>query len=114
MLNAKELMAKDYPGESYKRFLELIYQFPILNPNLVETYKTEEAKSGQVFDTLFNLSFPRLPFDLHEEITGPSVNAPEYTYLKHNGAFVPTDAAFNTYLDEVVTNKIRLSALCKF
>ena len=105
MLNAKELMAKDYPGESYKRFLELIYQFPRLNANLVETYKTPEARSGQVFDTLFNLSFPKLPFDLHEEITGPNVNVQEYTYLKHNGVFIPTDAAFNTFLDEVVTVK---------
>ena len=103
MLNAKELLENKYPGESYTRFLELIYQFPKFSMNLVETYKTTEARAGLSFDTLYDLSYPKLPFDLHEELTGPSINVSNYTYLSHNGVYVPTDDAFQQFLDEIVT-----------
>ncbi len=105
MLNAKELLEQEYDGESYSRFLSLIYQFPKFKLNLSETYKTPEARAGQSYDSLYDLSFPLLPFDLQEELAGPSVNVSNYTYLSHNAVYVPTDDAFQKFLDEMVTEK---------
>jgi uncharacterized surface protein with fasciclin (FAS1) repeats len=104
-LNAKELLERELPGESYKVFLDLIYQFPKFSSNLIETYDQTAARGGGTFDTLYDLSFPRLPFDIHEELTGPNINVSNYTYLYHNGVYVPTDDAFQVFLDEVVTSK---------
>jgi uncharacterized surface protein with fasciclin (FAS1) repeats len=103
MLNARELLERELPGESYKVFLDLIYQFPRFSTNLEETYDQPAAREGLTFDTLYDLSFPRLPFDIHEELTGPNINVSNYTYLYHNGVYVPTDDAFQLFLDEVVT-----------
>jgi hypothetical protein len=102
MLNAKELLERELPGETYRAFLNLIYQFPEFRSNLQETYDQPEARTGGLFDTLFNLRFPLLPFDIHEELTGPSVNVSNYTYFYHNGVYVPTDEAFQAFLNEVV------------
>ncbi len=105
MLNAKEMLERELPGESYKVFLDLIYQHPQFRPNMEETNNQPAARSGLNFDTLFNLSFPGLSFDLHEELTGPSYALPKNTYVYHNGMYVPTDDAFQNFLDEVVTAK---------
>jgi uncharacterized surface protein with fasciclin (FAS1) repeats len=105
MLNARELLEREFPGESYKVFLELINQFPKFTTNMKETYDQTAAREGLYFDTLYDLTFPRLPIDIHEEMTGPNINVSNYTYLYHNGIYVPTDDAFQRFLDEVVTAK---------
>lgn len=103
LLNAKQFLEKEYPGESYKTFLDLIYLFPEFETNLEATYDQQEAREGKKFDTLYNLSFSGLPFAIHEELTGPNINVVDYTYLYQNGVFVPTDEAFQKFLNEVVT-----------
>jgi len=105
LLNAKQLLEKEYSGESYKSFLGMIYLFPRFEINRDATYDQQEAREGKKYDTLFNLSFNGLPFAIHEELTGPNINITDYTYLFHNGVFVPTDKAFQEFLDEVVTAK---------
>ncbi len=105
MRSAKEMLERELPGESYRVFLELIYQFPEFRSNLQETYDQQEARAGLNFDTLYNLTFPKLPFNIHEELTGPSINVENYTYLYHNAVYVPTDIAFQKFLDEVVTSQ---------
>ncbi len=102
MLNAKEMLERKNPGESYQTFLNLIYQFPDFRSNLQATFNQQDAREGKLFDTLFNLSFPMLPFDIHEELTGPNLNNSNYTYLYHNGVYVPTDEAFQSFLNDVV------------
>lgn len=105
MLNARELLERELPDQSYKRFLSLIYEFPEFRSNLEETYDQAASRAGESFDTLYNLTFPNLPFDLHEEITGPNIYSTEYTYTSHNGIYVPTDEAFQRFIDDVVTQK---------
>lgn len=103
LLNAKEILERDLPGESYKTFLGLINQFPEFKINLNKTYEQIESRQGLTFDTLYDLSYPKLPFDIHEEMTGPSYSSSKYTYLYHNGLYLPTDNAFKQFIDNVLT-----------
>ncbi len=105
-LNAEQLLGKDYPGnESYKTFLDMIYLYPEFEFNREETNNQTEAREGRQYDSLYNLTFPDLPFDVNEELTGPNTTVSKYTYEFHNGLYVPTDEAFQRFLNEVVTDK---------
>ncbi len=104
LLNAEQFLKKDYPGEeSYHTFLEMIYQFPRFEFNRDETNDQTEAREGRQYDSLYNLSFPDLPFNINDELTGPNTSVSKYTYVYQNGLYVPTDEAFQRFLDEVVT-----------
>lgn len=103
MLNAKEMLERELPGESYRMILDLIYQDPVFKWNRDKTLNQPEALLEEAFDTLYDLAFPKLPFDIHEELTGPAYSQFNYPYVYHNGMYVPTDDAFQSFLDEVVT-----------
>lgn len=102
-LNAEQLLKKEYPGESYKTFLNMIYLFPRFVYNRDETANQTAAREGKKYDSLYNLTFPDLPFDINEELTGPNVSTSNYTYVSHNGILVPTDVAFQKFIDDIVT-----------
>ncbi len=101
--NAEHLLKKGSDAGEYKEFLDLINQFPDFASNMEETYNQADAKAGRAFDTLFNLSYPGLGFDIHDELTGPNTNNYRYTLEYQNGLLAPTDEAFQRFLDEVVT-----------
>ena len=105
LLNAEQLLQKDYPGVGYKSLLSLLKPFPEFTMNLEETYKQPEAKEGKQFDTLYNLIYQDIVFNIHEELSGPNINEPDYTVRYHNAILAPTDAAFQTFIDEVLTAK---------
>lgn len=103
-LNAEQLLKKEYSGsESYKIFLEMIYQFPRFEFNREETNNQTAAREGKQYDSLYNLSFPELPFNISDELTGPNTSISKYTYVYHNGVYVPTDEAFLRFINDVVT-----------
>jgi uncharacterized surface protein with fasciclin (FAS1) repeats len=103
MLNAEQFLEKTHEGESYKDFLGLVQLFPGFSINLEETYKQVEAKEGLQFDTLYNMTYTDISFDLHEENTGPNTNVSNYTTRYHNALLAPTDEAFRKFIDEVLT-----------
>lgn len=106
MLNAKELLERKLPGETYKIFLELVYQYyPFFEPNISATYNQPVFRYGGAYDTLFDLSYPDLAFNLHEELTGDINTDIKYTFVSHNGMYIPTDDAFQVFLDEILTAK---------
>ena len=71
-MNAKELLERELPGETYKLFLDLIYQnYPEFQPNEAATNSQSAVRFGGIVDTLWDLSFSDLAFDIHEELTGP-------------------------------------------
>jgi len=105
MLNAREMLDRELPGESYRMILDMIYKDPDFESNRQMTSDQAEARAGGVFDTLYDLSFPKLPFDIHEELTGQDYSLFKHVYLYHNGIYVPTDDAFQAFLDEIVTSR---------
>lgn len=102
MLNAKELLEKEVNRETYKLFLELVYwYYPNFDANLIATFNQPEAKLGGIVDTLWDLNYAALAFDLHKE-RFDNINQ---TLIRHNGLIAPTDESFRKFIDETLTIK---------
>ena len=106
MLNAKELLEREMPGESYKLFLEMVYwYYPDFEPNITATFNQPAIRLGGQADTLWDLNYARPAFTLHNELTGYKTTDANETLVKHNGLFVPTDDAFSEFIDGILTVK---------
>jgi uncharacterized surface protein with fasciclin (FAS1) repeats len=102
MGNAKELLEKEVPGESYQLFLDMVYwYYPDFKPNITATFSQPEARYGGLVDTLWDLNYAKLAFDLHSE----RIYDINQTLIRHNGIFVPTDNAFREFFDGILTVK---------
>ncbi len=102
MLNARELLEKERFDESYKLFLEMIYwYYPDFVPNLPATFNQPEVRQGGVVDTLYDLTYANLAFNLHSERI---INLNQ-TLARHNGLYAPTDEAFRKFIDGTLTAK---------
>jgi uncharacterized surface protein with fasciclin (FAS1) repeats len=103
--NAFEIMNTSQ-NHSYRKFLDLINTFPSFVFNVDRTNDQPGAAQGLVVDSLFDITYPDLTFD----ITSEKTKAPEGTMglpanvsiRYHHGLIAPTDEAFdefiNTYL----------------
>ncbi len=102
-LNAEELLSMEHGGNTTSAFLDMIYEFPEFSANDQATFQQSEAKAGGKFDTLYNLDYPRLCFNIQEELTGSSTSSSRYTLRYQNGMAVPSDDAFQDYINSVLT-----------
>jgi len=101
MLNAKERLEKENPGESYKLFLEMVSRYyPNFKPNMTATNNQPAMRIGAKADTLWELNYA-LAFNLQKE----GFDNLNQTLVKHNGLIAPTDAAFRKFIDGVLTVK---------
>lgn len=102
MLNARELLGKERPDESYKLFLEMVcWYYPEFELNLPATFNQPEVRQGALVDTLWDLNFTNLAFDLQSERI---INLNQ-TLMRHNGVIAPTDGAFRDFIDGTLTAK---------
>jgi uncharacterized surface protein with fasciclin (FAS1) repeats len=102
MMNGQELLEKETPNESYKLFLDLVYwYYPQFKPNITATYNQPDVRQGGIVDTLWDLNYPKLAFDLHSE----RIFDLNQTLIRHNGLFVPTDDALQEFIDGTLTSK---------
>ncbi len=102
MLNAKEFLDREIPGETYKLFLDMVYwYYPDFEPNHTATFNQPGAREGNLVDTLWDLNYAGLAFDLQKERI---ININQ-TLVKHNGLFAPTDEAFKKFIDGTLTLK---------
>lgn len=100
MLNAKEQLEKELPGETYKLFLEMVYwYYPNFEPNLTATFNQPAARLGAIVDTLWDLNYSALAFALHKE-RFDNINQ---TLVRHNGLIAPTDETFRKFIDGILT-----------
>lgn len=104
LLNAEELMEVN----GYSNFKQLIYQFSEFIKNDQETEKKQEANPGEETDDLYNLTYDRLAFDIHQEMVG-SKTRPNLTYEYHNGIVVPDNQAFDKFINETFLSEGRWS-----
>ncbi|NQU84830.1 MAG: fasciclin domain-containing protein [Mariniphaga sp.] len=106
MLNAKELLEREMPGETYKLFLEMAYwYYPTFEQNMTATFNQPSVRLGGKVDTLWDLKYFDLEFALHNErvgYEGPNFNE---TLIRHNGLVAPTDDAFREFIDGILTIK---------
>lgn len=104
MLNAKEILETENPGESYKLFLEMVYwYYPDFDANMPATYNQPSVRQGGLVDTLWDLSFSNPVFAIHQELIG--AKGPDFneTLIRHNGLVAPVDEAFREFVDGVLT-----------
>lgn len=102
MLNGKELLEKEMPDETYKLFLEMVYwYYPEFEPNKTATFNQPDVIQGGLVDTLWDLNYADLAFDLHNE----RIDNINQTLVRHNGLFAPTDDAFREFIDGTLTAK---------
>lgn len=103
--NGYELLKSDEEYD-YTDFLSLIQQFPELKYDPDKTFDQAGAEQGLQVDSLFELTFPDLTFDITSERTkapAGGVGLPtEVTIRFHHGLVGPINSAFQQFLDEYV------------
>lgn len=106
MRNAYQILEEETDNVSYRQFLDLVNLFPSFSFNEDETNKQPGAQQGLMVDSLFDLSFPELTFNITNERTNPPagvVGLPSnVTYRYHHGVVAPTDEAFNELVDTYI------------
>lgn len=99
LMNAEEIMEQSYDEYSYSRFLDLVHNFPDFRFNSEATYMQEEYRQGLDADSLFDLTYPDLAMNIHDEVTGyNTISSIRY----HSGIMVPTNEAFEQFLDDYI------------
>jgi uncharacterized surface protein with fasciclin (FAS1) repeats len=101
--NAEGVLLREYPGHSYNDFLKMVYRFGQISPNMQETQKLPGFRQGLAVDTLYNLTFPELTFNIHSELTNPPNTPATFSIRYHNGLVAPTNQALEELYNEVIT-----------
>ncbi len=104
--NAEEILRDKNSGQDYSTFLNWINYFTEFRYNESETFDQPGAELGYQVDSLFDLTYPQLVFNINAEKTkAPAGGAgfPEEVSIRfHHGIIAPTNDALtefeNTYL----------------
>ena len=106
MDNAREIVSKSKNAEQYKVFLNVINLFPEFEYNEQKTNDQPGADEGLVVDSLFDLTFPDLTFDISSEKTSPPTGVyglpKNVTIRYHHGFMAPTNAAFLRFVNKYI------------
>jgi len=107
--NAREIVSKSKNAEQYKAFLNVVNLFPEFEYNEQKTNDQPGADEGLVVDSLFDLTFPDLTFDISSEKTSPPTGVyglrKNVTIRYHHGFMAPTNVAFNKFVDDYIKIK---------
>ena len=105
--NAYQIIAGQDGDYSYNGFRKLINLFPNFEYNEEKTFDQPGADLGLEVDSLFDLNFPELAFDVSNERTSPpsgTFGLPgDVTIRYHHGMMAPTDAALEAFEDEYLS-----------
>ena len=106
-LNIQEILNDENNKSRYNYLRELIRLFPNFEADMEVTNRQAEAQAGLNFDTLFILNYPDLPFNIHDELTGPNTKDDRYTLRYHNGFLAPNDDAFRSFIEKYISGSGR-------
>ena len=113
--NAYQLLEEGSGSYSYKDFLDLVNLFPNFEYNEQKTYEQPGAEEGFEVDSLFNMTYPELTFDLLNEKTTPpsgTFGLPSNVTIRyHHGLIAPTDEALGALVDEFLVGPNRWGSL---
>ncbi|HPB04684.1 MAG TPA: fasciclin domain-containing protein [Prolixibacteraceae bacterium] len=106
LLNANEILTSTTDDYDYSKFLNLVNQFPSLNWNSDKTYDQEGADLGLAVDSLFDLTYPELTFNINSEktkaISGGAGLPSDVTIRFHHGLIAPTNEAFDKFVNQYI------------
>ena len=115
LMNAHEIIGKQYDNYSYSDFLGLIDLFPEFTYNEQKTFQQPGAEQGYVVDSLFDLSFPVLTFDINNEETKPPTGTyglpGNVTIRYHHGLIAPTNQAMDEFVSQYLAGPARWGTL---
>jgi uncharacterized surface protein with fasciclin (FAS1) repeats len=105
--NGFEILADKSKGPSYSNYFNLVNQFAEFDYNEVATFAQAGADQGLKVDSLFNLGYPQLAFDINSEKTkapkGTLGLPSDVTIRYHQGIVAPTDEAFNQLIHDYLS-----------
>lgn len=105
--NGMELLAQKGDGHSYMNYYNLVNQFAEFDYNEDATFAQPGADQGLKVDSLFNLRYPQLAFDINSEKTkapkGTLGLPSDVTIRYHQGIVAPTDEAFNQLIHDYLS-----------
>jgi uncharacterized surface protein with fasciclin (FAS1) repeats len=109
MKNGIEFLSDKSGPNSFSKYYDLVGQFAELEYNEQATFKQSGAEQGLIVDSLFNLTFPQLAFNISSEKTQPPKGATgmpsNVTIRYHHGIVAPTDEAFNELVLKYLTGE---------
>jgi uncharacterized surface protein with fasciclin (FAS1) repeats len=104
--NANEILRSTTDQNDYSKFLNLVNKFPSLVYNEDKTFAQPGADQGLVVDSLFDLTYPELAFNINSEKTkapaGGAGMPNEVTIRFHHGLLAPTNAAFDEFVNQYI------------
>lgn len=102
--NAYQILASPNGSASYRNFLNFINTFPEFTYNDRKTMAQAGASEGLRVDSLFDLAYPLLTFNINRERTKapPSTfGLPDNVSVRyHHGLIAPTNEAFDAFVQE--------------
>ena len=102
--NGMEILSDKASASSYIQYLNLVNQFAELDYNESQTNKQAGADQGLKVDSLFNLLYPQLVFNISSEKTvAPtgSYGLPSNVTIRYQqGIVAPTDAALSAMVNQ--------------
>ena len=102
--NAYQILYDKNSSQSYKLFLDMVDLYPRFTYNNEKTMKQPGAELGYKVDSLFDLTYPDLTFNIYNEKTkAPSgtMGLPANVTIRyHHGLIAPTNAAVNEFISQ--------------
>ncbi len=104
--NASQILSTQKNNNSYTEFLDLVNLFPVFTYNEQRTKDQPGADQGYDVDSLFDITYPQLAFNITNERTkAPSgtVGLPSNVTIRyHHGMIAPTNEAFDNFISEYI------------
>ncbi len=104
--NAYQILSTKNDDISYSKFLDLVDIFPEFLYNRERTIAQPGADLGYTVDSLFDISFPKLAFNItNEQTKAPlgTVGLPGNVSIRyHHGLIAPTNDAFDAFISEYI------------
>jgi len=104
--NASQIIGDVSGSNQYTDFLNVLNLFPRFEYSREKTFAQPGADQGLAVDSLFFLTFPQLTFNFNAERTIPPRGTyglpPNVTIRYHHGLMAPTNAAFQSFIDEYI------------
>jgi uncharacterized surface protein with fasciclin (FAS1) repeats len=115
LTNAFQMLEAGTGSHSYTDFLDLVNLFPMFQYNEDKTYDQPGAEEGYQVDSLFDMTYPELTFDILNEKTSPpsgTYGLPgNVTIRYHHGMIAPTNGALDAFVDEYLVGGNRWGTL---
>lgn len=103
--SASEILSDKNGKQDYSKFLDLVNQFPNFTYNEEKTFDQPGADLGLEVDSLFDLTYPQLAFNIINEKTKAPQGAgfpSEVSIRFHHGLLAPTNEAFDQFIQQYV------------